>query len=153
MTIHFLHDTVPFLMNRISAQISASANTEFRKFGLNLLSARVLVVLLVNKSATVGELAEATSIDPSTLSHILRRLSRQGLVTKERQAHDNRSVLVKLTPKGKRLAEKCLDAVADHERAITRGVDPERIRQLKATLQVLYANVAAFGGEDSASPR
>ncbi len=153
MTIHFLHDTVPFLMNRISAQISASANTEFRKFGLNLLSARVLVVLLVNKSATVGELAEATSIDPSTLSHILRRLGRQGLFTKARQAHDNRSVLVKLTPKGKRLSEKCLDAVADHERAITRGVDPERIRRLKATLQEIYANVASFGGEDPASPR
>ena len=153
MTIHFLHDTVPFLMNRISAQISASANTEFRKFGLNLLSARVLVVLLVNKSATVGELAEATSIDPSTLSHILRRLGRQGLFTKARQAHDNRSVLVKLTPKGKRLAEKCLDSVADHERAITRGVDPERIRRLKATLQEIYANVASFGGEDPASPR
>ena len=153
MTIHFLHDTVPFLMNRISAQISASANTEFRKFGLNLLSARVLVVLLVNKSATVGELAEATSIDPSTLSHILRRLGRQGLFTTARQAHDNRSVLVKLTPKGKRLSEKCLDAVADHERAITRGVDPERIRRLKATLQEIYANVASFGGEDPASPR
>ena len=153
MTIHFLHDTVPFLMNRISAQISASANTEVRKFGLNLLSARVLVVLLVNKSATVGELAEATSIDPSTLSHILRRLGRQGLFTKARQAHDNRSVLVKLTPKGKRLSEKCLDAVADHERAITRGVDPERIRRLKATLQEIYANVASFGGEDPASPR
>jgi MarR family transcriptional regulator, organic hydroperoxide resistance regulator len=137
-----LHDTVPFLVHRIAASFNGWS-TDFKPFGLNVLSARVMVVLHINGSATVGELTDATSLEQSTLSHILRRLTRAGMVTKKRQAHDNRSVLVRHTPKGRRIAEKCLEIVVNHEREITRGLTSEQVRALKAALQQLYANLHA----------
>src|SRR5438128_9620753 len=87
------HNTVPFLVARV-ATLMNPWHADFKKLGLSVLSVRVMAVLGLNGSASVGELAEATSIDQSTLSHILRRLARARLVEKTRQTHDNRSVRI-----------------------------------------------------------
>jgi DNA-binding MarR family transcriptional regulator len=108
-----------------------------------VLSVRVMAVLSLNGGATVGELAEATSIDQSTLSHILRRLERQKLVQKVRQDHDNRSVKVSVTAKGRVLAKRCHDTAMKHDRMLTRGLPESQKRALKSALQHLYANVKA----------
>lgn len=133
------HNTVPFLQRVATAMNDWHA--DFRKLGLSVLSVRVMAVLSLNGGATVGELAEATSIDQSTLSHILRRLQRAKLVEKERQAHDNRSVRVAPTAKGRPLAKKCFDTAVKHERMLIRGLDAGQARELKAALHQLYANI------------
>jgi DNA-binding MarR family transcriptional regulator len=134
------HNTVPFLVARVATLMNAW-HADFRKLGLSVLSVRVMAVLSLNGGATVGELAEATSIDPSTLSHILRRLERQKLVEKTRQDHDNRSVKVTTTAKGRAVARKCHDTAVKHDRVLTRGLRPAEVRTLKGALQQLYANV------------
>jgi MarR family transcriptional regulator, organic hydroperoxide resistance regulator len=136
------HDTVPFLVARV-ATLMNGWHADFRKLGLSVLSVRVMAVLSLNGGATVGELAEATSIDQSTLSHILRRLERQKLVQKVRQDHDNRSVKVSVTAKGRVLAKRCHDTAMKHDRMLTRGLPESQKRALKSALQHLYANVKA----------
>src|SRR5258708_31246971 len=100
------HNTVPFLVTRL-ANLMNGWHADFRKLGLSVLSVRVMAVLSLNGGASVGELAEATSIDPSTLSHILRRLARQKLLHKTRQDHHNRPVKVATTPRGRPPAHSC----------------------------------------------
>jgi DNA-binding MarR family transcriptional regulator len=60
----------------------------------------VLVVLWERGAQGVGELASALQMDLGTLSPMLKRLEAKGLVTRRRQAEDERRVLVDLTPKG-----------------------------------------------------
>ena len=134
------HDTVPFLVARVATLMNAW-HADFRRLGLSVLSVRVMAVLSLNGGATVGELAEATSIDQSTLSHILRRLERAKLVQKTRQDHDNRSVKISTTPKGRALARKCHDTSVKHDRMLTRGLSAADVRALKGALQQLYLNV------------
>ncbi len=50
-------------------------------------------------------LAELLGIDPSTASRNLAGLQRAGLIARRRDADDGRQTDVRLTPKGKRLAE------------------------------------------------
>jgi DNA-binding MarR family transcriptional regulator len=50
-------------------------------------------------------LAELLGIDPSTASRNLAGLQRAGLISRKRDAEDGRQTEVRLTPKGKRLAE------------------------------------------------
>src|SRR5258706_3673692 len=114
------HNTVPFLVTRL-ANLMNGWHADFRKLGLSVLSVRVMAVLSLNGGASVGELAEATSIDPSTLSHILRRLERQKLVHKTRQDHDNRSVKVSTTARGGLLAKRCHATAVKHDRMLRRG--------------------------------
>jgi DNA-binding MarR family transcriptional regulator len=134
------HNTVPFLVARVATLMNAW-HADFRKLGLSVLSVRVMAVLSLNGGASVGALAEATSIDQSTLSHILRRLERQKLVQKVRQDHDNRSVKVSTTAKGRVLAKKCHATAVAHDRMLTRGLRPTEVQALKRALQQLYANV------------
>lgn len=134
------HDTVPFLVARVAMLINAW-HADFKKLGLSVLSVRVMAVLSLNGGATVGELAEATSIDQSTLSHILRRLERAKLIEKTRQDHDNRSVRITTTARGRALARKCHETAVKHDRMLTRGLAPSQVRALKGALQQLYANV------------
>jgi DNA-binding MarR family transcriptional regulator len=134
------HNTVPFLVTRL-ANVMNSWHADFRKLGLSVLSVRVMAVLSLNGGASVGELAEATSIDQSTLSHILRRLERRKLVQKTRQDHDNRSVRVSTTGKGRLVAKKCHATAVKHDRMLTRGLSAGRVRALRSALHQLYANV------------
>jgi len=134
------HDTVPFHVARVATLMNAW-HADFRKLGLSVLSVRVMAVLSLNGGASVGELAIATSIDQSTLSHILRRLERTRLIRKTRQDHDNRSVLVTTTPRGRSLARKCHQTAIEHDRMLTRGLSSAEVRALKRALQRLYVNV------------
>jgi DNA-binding MarR family transcriptional regulator len=52
---------------------------------------------------SVGELGEALGLDSGTLTPLLKRLEAGGLVTRTRDARDERRVLVGLTPAGTEL--------------------------------------------------
>ena len=134
------HDTVPFLVARVATLMNAW-HADFKKLGLSVLSVRVMAVLSLNGAATVGELAEATSIDQSTLSHILRRLERARLIQKTRQDHDNRSVRITATARGRTIARKCHQTAVKHDRMLTQGLSAADVRALKKALERLYANV------------
>src|ERR1700720_3477500 len=60
----------------------------------------VLVVLWERGPQGVGDLAALLRMDFGTLSPMLKRLETKGLLSRRRQATDERRVLVDLTPKG-----------------------------------------------------
>src|SRR6478735_4129229 len=71
-----------------------------KKLGVTYPQYLVLVVLWERGAQGVGEMASALQMDLGTLSPMLKRLEAKGLVTRRRQATDERRVLVDLTPKG-----------------------------------------------------
>ena len=54
-----------------------------------------------NPGTKVGELASTLAIHQSTASNLVRRLESLGLVERNRPRHDQRSVILKLTPGGR----------------------------------------------------
>src|SRR4051812_31329796 len=68
---------------------------------------RVLVLLAGRGPQTVGDIAAELAVNPSNATRHCERLSRMGLVSKQRSRSDGRIVEVTLTRAGKRL----LDAV------------------------------------------
>src|SRR6202021_1505896 len=71
-----------------------------QKLGVTYPQYLVLVVLWERGAQGVGDLASLLRMDFGTLSPMLKRLETKGLVTRRRQATDERRVLVDLTPKG-----------------------------------------------------
>src|SRR6185295_578435 len=71
-----------------------------QKLGVTYPQYLVLVVLWERGPQGVGDLASLLRMDFGTLSPMLKRLENKGLVTRRRQASDERRVLVDLTPKG-----------------------------------------------------
>ncbi|WP_300677915.1 MarR family transcriptional regulator [Nocardioides sp.] len=58
---------------------------------------------------TVGELGTRLHLDSGTLTPLLKRMETMGLVSRERDPHDERRVLVSATPAGWALRERVTD--------------------------------------------
>ncbi|KMS51665.1 hypothetical protein V474_03275 [Novosphingobium barchaimii LL02] len=71
--------------------------------GLTYSQYLVMMVLWDRKSVSVGELQNCLYLDVGTLSPLLKRMERDGLVTRKRDPADERRVLVNLTPHGDKL--------------------------------------------------
>jgi DNA-binding MarR family transcriptional regulator len=134
-------DRVTALLHRIVARASMAANEEFRAFGFNVQGARVLIALLDAGAMRAGELGNALALDLSTLSHLLRRLSRSNLIERKRLAADNRSVAVTLTPQGRKIAQACKTARAHHEAVLLRGFSASEVQLARDLLRRICGNV------------
>lgn len=135
-----LEQNIPFLVHRLASRMAAVANERYKKEGINTLVVRVLLVLWTNKEATVGELCEATTIDQSTVSHMLKRLMARQLITKKREDRDNRAVRVSLTAKGAKLAESCAEIASNYERQALGIVSGEKAAEFRRMLVAMYRN-------------
>ena len=60
-------------------------------------------------SVTVRDLGHALNLDSGTLSPLLKRLEAQGLVTRERGTHDERTVTIRPTAAGAELRHQLAD--------------------------------------------
>ena len=76
------------------------------KLGVTYPQYLVMVVLWERGAQGVGELASALQMDLGSLSPMLKRLEAKGLVTRRRQAEDERRVHVGLTPRGAALRKR-----------------------------------------------
>jgi DNA-binding MarR family transcriptional regulator len=104
---------MPGLDNHLCFALYAASNHMTRlfapflkKLGVTYPQYLVLVVLWERGAHGVGEMASALQMDLGTLSPMLKRLEAKGLVTRRRQATDERRVLIDLTPKGVSLRKR-----------------------------------------------
>jgi DNA-binding MarR family transcriptional regulator len=74
-----------------------------RRIGLSAAQVFVLQSLKDGEGASLNDVAERTSTDQSSVSVVVARLAKQGLLSRERSAHDGRQLVLKLTPEGRAL--------------------------------------------------
>lgn len=60
----------------------------------------VMLALWEQAPLRVGGLARRLSLEPATLSPLLKRLEMNGMITRDRDPQDERALAVSLTPKG-----------------------------------------------------
>ncbi|GAA4411386.1 MarR family transcriptional regulator [Fodinibacter luteus] len=66
----------------------------------------VMLALWEQQPLRVSELADRLSLEPATLSPLLKRLEASGLVVRGKDPRDDRVVAVSLTPTGRRLRRR-----------------------------------------------
>ena len=76
-----------------------------RAYGLTQQQGQLLCVLMPRPYG-MSELGEVLGLAKSSLSGLVDRTARRGLVGREADSLDNRAVRVELTPEGRRLAEE-----------------------------------------------
>lgn len=112
----------------------------------------VLNVLWDCDSQTVGQIAQALSLESSTLTPLLKRLEAAGMVTRSRNPQNERQVFVTLTPQGRALQSEagCLG----HALLVASGETPDVLaelnRQIRQLSDTLYGD--SRGGGSVAVP-
>ncbi|HSK30738.1 MAG TPA: MarR family transcriptional regulator [Candidatus Limnocylindria bacterium] len=137
-----LDDYLPYLINRVGAAlVSRFSAGALNARGLSINDWRVLAVLSNSDRQRQVDLAGLTSIDPSTLSRLVARLVRTGLVTRSRSLTSSREVEVQLTAKGRIAVRRMIPVALDNERLAASGLTAAQITAVKQALQIMYRNL------------
>ncbi|MFE4265119.1 MarR family winged helix-turn-helix transcriptional regulator [Streptomyces sp. NPDC056883] len=107
--------------------------------GLDLTPSEInaLANLADGHARTVSELGAAVGSRPTTLTSVLDRLARRGLITRGPRQGDRRVVLIALTETGRTTAAAIVEAVTDLEHRALSRLSADEIAGLRAGLQAL----------------
>lgn len=101
-------DDILAAMRRIIRALDLQSRQLVRSHGLTGPQALLLKEVTLAGELTVGQLAERVSLSQATVTDILLRLERHGLVERQRSSEDKRRVLVHVTVAGRRLMKTSL---------------------------------------------
>jgi DNA-binding MarR family transcriptional regulator len=142
-----LDNQLCFLFHRIGRELNAAYRPLLADLGLTYSQYLVMLVLWERDGLGVGELGDRLDLDSGTLSPLLRRLERAGLVRRERATSDERRVTIRLTGRGRDLQER---AVGIPEAIAGCVVDDEAgYEAMKAQLNDLAARIALSRADGS----
>jgi DNA-binding MarR family transcriptional regulator len=147
-----LSEFLPYLINRIGAAFVERYERDLAPHGLSIAMWRVLAALSTTGRQRQIDVAGITSIDVSTLSRLVTRLMRLGLVTRARSDTSNREVNVEVTQKGRALVNRLIPQARRLEGEAIAGLSAADLAVTRQTLRRMYGNMA---GEvaDTGKPR
>jgi DNA-binding MarR family transcriptional regulator len=99
-------DRVMRVMPRLIMAITTTERNYLARGLITLPQARVLLILMDRESCSMQQIARAIGLRASTITNMVDRLVRMGLVERRRSANDRRVVTVSLTAKGRRVLER-----------------------------------------------
>jgi DNA-binding MarR family transcriptional regulator len=109
----------------------------------------VLSLLARKEAAVVGELARQMGTTPGSITAMIDRLVRTGLVQRENSEKDRREVLVKLTTRGGEITERINRNTQAGMRRILRHIPDEKKESFFSTLKDIITAIAV----ERAGPR
>jgi DNA-binding MarR family transcriptional regulator len=137
-------------MHRIEAKLELICNPYFRRYDVALHNSRMLVLLAETGSARVGDLVSRMVLPQSTISHQLQKLEKRKLIRRVPGREDSRSVIVKLTARGKQVAKRCNALSAEVYRSMVRGLSRKELEQLRGQLRGIYDRLAELSAGNGA---
>jgi DNA-binding MarR family transcriptional regulator len=102
----------------------------------------VLAALSNNGGQRQIDLATMTSTDASTLSRLVTRLVRIGLVTRSRSKQSSREVLIALSPKGVALVDRLIPVARRLQDEAIAGISAKDLALVKRALRKMHENMA-----------
>ncbi|GAB3277271.1 MarR family winged helix-turn-helix transcriptional regulator [Parasphingorhabdus pacifica] len=110
------------------------------ELGLTYPQYLVMLVLWEREAVSVKQLGSLLRLDSGTLSPLLKRLQTGELITRRRNAEDERSVEVALTDSGRELRERARE-IPRRMLAATGLTSVEEVDELRTALERITANL------------
>jgi homoprotocatechuate degradation regulator HpaR len=130
MATTFTHRNLPRLLLQARESVMAHTRPGLRSHGLSDQQWRVLQVLGELGTVETGRVArEAFLLGPS-LTGVLTRMERDGLIRRERDPVDQRRTVVEATAKGRKIVEKLSHSVEAHYAWMEKSLGREKLGQL-----------------------
>ncbi|MFE0508909.1 MarR family winged helix-turn-helix transcriptional regulator [Streptomyces sp. NPDC058964] len=135
-----LEDQLCFALYAAQRALTNRYRPLLEKFDLTYPQYLVMLVLWQHGSLPIKRLGTLLELDYGTLTPLLKRLQAHGLIQRERQVDDERSVLITLTEQGSELRERARVIPAAIGEAV--GFTEKESRDAKALLEKLKANIS-----------
>lgn len=128
---------------RVQQVFLARVESVLRPHGLTFARYEVLRLLGFSRRGAlpVGKIGERLQVHPASVTNAVQRLEADGLVERQANPRDGRSVIAAITPKGRALVDECTDRL----NAEVFSIVPIPESQQQRTFEALRTVRKAFG--------
>ena len=141
-----LDEQLCFALYGASMAVGRAYKPQLDALGITYPQYLVLSALWEVDGRNVGEIADRLSLEPSTVTPLVKRLVTAGLVTRERNPDDERQVLVRLTEEGQAMRART-GCLAETLLAAS-GMSVEALSRLARDVRTLRDAVAAGSAQE-----
>ena len=113
----------------------------FDEMGLHRGQPPLIMQLYKHDGMTHSDLAERLEVTPATVSNMVKRMERDGLVLRRRDDEDERISRVYLTEEGKALREKIVTHLKDIETGTFEGFSIEEMDLFNSFMERIISNL------------
>jgi len=139
------------LLRNIAHMTGRIRDRELSRYGVTLMQSSILyMVKSLGEEATTSNISRRVFREPPTVSDILSRMEKQGLIKRIRQRH-RRQVLIRLTPSGERAYQD--STLRESITRIMSQLSDEQLAQLRLLLEDLRILVMQDMGLAARQPR
>lgn len=126
-----LDNQLCFRLYTASRLVTAGYTPFFKELGITYPQYLVLMVLWENDKITVSDITDRLKLETNTVTPLLQRMEKQGLIQRNKCKEDTRQRIVSLTPEGKKLEERVKEIPNCLARGIVDGgMTPEELMNL-----------------------
>ena len=135
-----LSECINFILTSTQNSVFAYFKSRLQSFDVTPVQYALLKCLWTQDMQTPTQLSQILNLDASSVTGILARLEKKGLLERTYSKEDRRSVHVRLLPDGKAL-QPGIEAVIDEANAkILSGFTPESVSLFKQNLRQIEQN-------------
>ena len=139
MSTAFAHRNLPRLLLQARESLMVRTRPSVREHGLSDPQWRVLRVLGEHGMVETGRVAREAYILGPSLTGVLARMERDGLVRRERDPEDQRRTVIEATAKGLKMVERLSRSVEGHYQWLEKSLGKQKLAQLYQLLDELIA--------------
>jgi MarR family transcriptional regulator, organic hydroperoxide resistance regulator len=136
-----LDDSPFYLIARTSGRYALDMQRILKSVGMDIPRWRALMILREQNPSSVSEIADRAVIQLSTVTRVVQRLEKQGLVKLSSRKTDGRKTDVTLTAKGHAAVERVRDCASRIYRLAFHDFTAKEIETLNALLRRAFANL------------
>jgi homoprotocatechuate degradation regulator HpaR len=137
MVTPFAHRNLPRLLLQARESVMAHTRPSLRGHGLSDQQWRVLRVLGEHGTVETGRVAREAYILGPSLTGVLARMERDGLIRRERDPEDQRRTVVEATTKGLKLVGKLSATIEAHYAWMEQSLGKQKLAQLYKLLDTV----------------
>jgi homoprotocatechuate degradation regulator HpaR len=136
-TAAFVHRNLPRLLLQARESVMQHTRPSLREHGLSDQQWRVLRVLGEHGTVETGRVAREAYILGPSLTGVLSRMERDGLIRRERDEADQRRTVVEATARGRKLVDKLSTTIEEHYQWLEKSLGKPKLAELYALLDQL----------------
>jgi homoprotocatechuate degradation regulator HpaR len=135
----FAHRNLPRLLLQAREAVLTHFRPGLREHGLTDQQWRVLRVLAEEGECDVSTIAQGAYLLGPSLSGVLTRMERDGLIVRAADAQDARRQVIRASAKGKRLVARLAESIEAHYDSMEAALGKAQLKQLYALLDKVIA--------------
>ena len=139
MNTTFAHRNLPRLLLQAREAVMAHTRPSLREHDLSDQQWRVLRVLGEHGAVETGRVAREAFILGPSLTGVLARMERDGLITRSRDPEDQRRTVIEATAQGRKLVKKLSTSIEAHYEWMEETLGKDKLMQIYGLLDELIA--------------